>query len=77
MVKEHERVVLQKNMSDHGLVAGDVGTVIHVHKGGKAFEVEFFALDGRTIAIDTLRRADVRPGGAREMLHARPLAGAA
>jgi hypothetical protein len=34
MIKEHERVVLKKEVPDHGLKTGDVGTVIHVHKKG-------------------------------------------
>jgi len=43
MIKEHDR-----------LKEGDVGTVVHVYKKGKAFEVEFFTLHGETVAIATL-----------------------
>jgi len=46
MIKEHHRVVLKKEVPDHGLKTGDVGTVIHVHKKGVAFEVEFLTLQG-------------------------------
>ena len=50
MIKEHDRVVLKKEVPEQGLKTGDVGTVIHVHKKDKAFEVEFVALDGETLA---------------------------
>ena len=45
MIKEHDRVVLKKSVPDEGLKAGDVGTVVHVHDKGRAFEVEFLTLD--------------------------------
>ena len=47
MIKEHDRVVLKKEVPDQGLKTGDVGTVIHVHKKGVAFEVEFLTLQGQ------------------------------
>ena len=50
MIKEHDRVVLKEEVPEQGLKTGDVGTVIHVHKKDKAFEVEFVALDGETLA---------------------------
>jgi hypothetical protein len=50
MIKEHDRIVLTCDVSENGLKAGDVGTVIHIHERGKAMEVEFLALDGETMA---------------------------
>ena len=61
MIKEHDRVVLKKELPDQGLQTGDVGTVILVHKEGKAFEVEFLTLQGETVAIATLEASQVRP----------------
>jgi len=52
---------------------GDVGTIVHVHVGGKGFEVEFVALDGETVAVASLTAAELRPVGRREIIHARPL----
>ena len=46
---------------------------MHVHGGGKGFEVEFVALDGETIAVVTLTPTELRPVGRREIVHARPL----
>ena len=40
MIKEHDCVVLTANDPDGGLVAGGVGTVVHLHKGGEGYEVE-------------------------------------
>jgi hypothetical protein len=73
MIKEHDRVVLTKAIPDQGLTAGDVGTVVHVHKKGEAFEVEFLTLHGETVAIATLAASQVRPVQKREITHARLL----
>jgi len=73
MIKEHDRVVLTKEVPAEGLKSGDVGTVIHVHKKDKAFEVEFVALDGETLAIATLDASDIRPVQRKEITHARAL----
>ena len=74
MIKEHDRVVLAANVPSEGLVAGDVGTVVHVYRDGQAYEVEFFTLEGKTAAVITLESSQVRPVGKREITHARELA---
>ena len=74
MIKEHDRVVLTAELPAEKLTAGDVGTVVHVHRAGEAFEVEFVSLDGETVAVVTLERAQVRPVGSREITHARRVA---
>ena len=56
------------------LEIGDVGTVVHVYQDGKAFEVEFTALDGHTAAVATVDASQVRPISSREITHARELA---
>lgn len=76
MIKEHDRVVLKGEVPEEGLKAGDVGTVVHVHKGGEAFEVEFVTLGGETVAVATLLASQVRPVRRREITHARSLSGA-
>ena len=73
-IKEHDRVVLTANLIDEKLAAGDVGTVVHVYREGGAFEVEFVSLDGETVAVVTLERAQVRPVERREITHARRVA---
>ena len=73
MIAEHERVVLLTNMPAEGLVAGDVGTVVHCYSDGAAYEVEFFALDGHTTAVVTLEANQVRPVTRRDMAHTREL----
>lgn len=73
-IKEHDRVVLTTDVPSERLTAGDVGTVVHVHDGGAAFEVEFVSLVGGTIAIATLERAQVRPIDPGDITHARRVA---
>jgi hypothetical protein len=41
MIQERDRVVLQTDIPAHGLRAGDVGTVVMVHQGGKAIPSSF------------------------------------
>lgn len=76
MIKEHQRVVLKSPVSDKGLEAGDVGTVVHVYRDGEAYEVEFVALDGQTVAVATLEGSELRPVSPREIPHARELVAA-
>lgn len=73
MIKEHERVVLKAPLRAEGLEAGDVGTVVHVYKDGRAYEVEFTTLAGKTAAVVTVETSQVRPVGKREITHARTL----
>lgn len=73
MIKELESAVLAVDLPAYRLKAGDVGTVVHVHERGAAYEVEFVALDGETIAVATLTESELRPVGRREIVHARPL----
>ena len=73
MINEHDRVVLTTSVPSEGLEEGDVGTVVHVYKYGKAYEVEFVTLDGRTAAVVTLESSRVRPVTARDITHTREL----
>jgi hypothetical protein len=73
VISEHERVVLTEPVAAEGLVAGDVGTVVHVYPDGKAYEVEFTTLAGDTVAVATIEATSVRPVTGREITHAREL----
>jgi len=73
MIKEHDRIALKTNLPAQKLKAGDIGTVIHVHKKGAAFEVEFLTLHGETAAVTTLEASQVRPIQKKEIAHARLL----
>jgi Domain of unknown function (DUF4926) len=76
MIKEHDCVVLTANIPKEALEAGDVGTVVHIHKGGEAYEVEFMTLTGETVAIVTLFANQVRPLNRRDLAHTRELTSA-
>ncbi|HET7463069.1 MAG TPA: DUF4926 domain-containing protein [Longimicrobium sp.] len=54
-----DAVVLLRDLPDAGLRAGDVGAVVHLYSP-EAFEVEFVARSGETVALRTLSAADVR-----------------
>jgi hypothetical protein len=72
-IKEHDCVVLTKNLPLENLEAGDVGTVVHIHKDGAAYEVEFVTLAGDTVAVATVEASDVRPVSKRDLNHVREL----
>lgn len=73
MIKEHECVVLLQDLPENSLKAGDIGTVVHIHKGGMGYEVEFMTLAGQTMAIVTLSPAQLRPISRRDVAHVREL----
>ncbi len=73
MLKEHDQTVLTTDIHEEGLKAGDVGTIVHVHRQGEAFEVEFLTLDGHTAAITTVPASHTRPVTDRDMSHAREI----
>ena len=73
MIKEHDCVVLTANLADEGFEAGDIGTVVHIHKGGAGYEVEFMTLTGETVAIVTLLADQVRLLNRRDLAHTREL----
>lgn len=71
MFKEHERIVLITDVLEEGLVAGDVGTIVHIHPRGEAFVVEFLTLDGNMAAIATVLPSQARLVSDRDITHAR------
>jgi hypothetical protein len=73
MIKEHDLVVLGTSVPSEGLVAGDVGTVVHIYHDGQAYEVEFTTLEGKTAAVITVEASQIRSVGHREISHAREL----
>ena len=73
MIKEHGRVVLKIAIPGEGLEAGDVGTVVHTYRDGRAYEVEFTTLAGKTAAVVTVQATNVRPVKKWEITHAREL----
>lgn len=71
MIEELDLVALESALPAHGLVAGDIGTVVMVHDNGKGYEVEFMTSDSTTIAVVPLEANKVRPPSDHEALHAR------
>ena len=74
MFNELDTVVLSRDLKEHDLTRGDVGTVVHVYAENKAYEVEFVTGEGKTIAVLTLTQSDIRPMERQEILHVRPYA---
>ena len=62
-LKELDVVALVKDLPEHALRRGSVGTIVHVHSPAPgrppAYEVEFVDRDGKTYALVTLQAQDV------------------
>jgi hypothetical protein len=73
-IKQYDRIVLTQDLPNSVLKNGDVGTVVEIYKNDEAYEVEFFALDGSTVAVETVPAHLVKPVSGRMVLHTRELA---
>ena len=73
MVHELDTVVIMRDIPERGIVSGDVGVVAYMYSDNRGAEVEFVSGEGATLAVETLPISDLRPFGAREILHARSL----
>jgi len=78
---ELERFVLTEDLPEHGLNAGDLGTIVMVHNrpgdtskgdysGPKGYTAEFTYLTGETRAVVDLRPDQVRPAERGEVAQA-------
>jgi Domain of unknown function (DUF4926) len=74
-LRELDLAELRQDLPAVGLEAGDEGTVVLVHENGEAYEIEFVAGNGRTVAVETLTAGEVEPFAGPRILHARRLAG--
>ena len=64
-------MILTEDLPEYGLKAGDIGTVVLLHQGGKGYEVEFAMLDGETLAVASVFASQVRLAMPNEIPHAR------
>jgi hypothetical protein len=55
-----EVVLLAREIPEHGLTAGHLGTVVETYPATDGLEVEFVDDEGETIAVLTLEDNDVR-----------------
>ncbi len=65
-------VVLERDLREHGLRKGDLGTVVETY-AAKGLEVEFMTAAGDTVAVVTLTVDDVRTAGEDDMVAVRSL----
>ncbi len=67
-----ETVVLRRDLPEHGLQQGDLGTVVELYEPD-GLEVEFVTASGKTQAVVTLRVKDVRKVEPSDMMTVRRL----
>jgi hypothetical protein len=60
VIKERERAVLKTVVPAEGSEVGNVGKAVHLYGDGRACEVGFVTLDGKTAAVATLEASQVR-----------------
>ena len=54
-----DTVVLNRDLPEHGLKLGDLGTIVEIYEPD-GIEVEFVTASGRTGALLTLKVSDIR-----------------
>jgi len=74
MIKELDIIALTVDLPEEQLKAGDMGTVVHIYQGQKAYEVEFMTLDGETVGVVHLLPSQARAIGHHEIANTRRLA---
>ncbi len=81
MINDFDRVVLTCDIPSKKLKKGDIGTVVMIHpkvklvsSENRGFEVEFFTLDGNTLAVETLLPNQIRSVKTNEVAHVREVA---
>ncbi|CAN7534245.1 DUF4926 domain-containing protein [Caulobacter sp. LjRoot300] len=79
MIAQHAYAVLTRDIPEHGLLAGDVGVVIHIHRKPGAdtpdgYMLEMFSLDGVSLDEVSVTADAVRPALETDRLHARTVA---
>jgi len=68
-----DTVVLDRDLPQHGLRAGDLGAVVEVYEPA-GLEVEFVTASGKTQALVTLNVEDVRPVQENDLVAVRSVA---
>ena len=57
-------VILTRDLPEHGVRTGDIGTVVERHEvssdGDEGYSVEFFDMAGNTVAVATLPASALR-----------------
>jgi len=51
ILNELDVVALMTPVPDHGLGVGQTGTIVYVHRGGEAYEVEFPLAPRRSVVL--------------------------
>jgi hypothetical protein len=59
-IAPYERVYITEDLEHTPYVKGDVGVVAYIYDDGSAVEVEFFAIDGTTLSVETVAADMVR-----------------
>jgi hypothetical protein len=66
-IREHDAVVLLRDLPDSSLVAGDSGVVVYVYDNARAFEVEFANPDRKprfvVVTVDASDLLKLQPRG--------------
>jgi hypothetical protein len=71
-----DAVVLVRDLPEHGIWRGDLGAIVEVYEPD-GVEVEFVRASGRTQALVTLSKEDVRPVGDSDQIAVRSVEQAA
>lgn len=65
-----DSAVLERDIPEHSLCRGDLGTVVEIYEPD-GLEVEFVTASGDTEAVLTLHESDVRPAEPNDLISVR------
>ncbi|MCG3164568.1 MAG: hypothetical protein POELPBGB_00322 [Bacteroidia bacterium] len=60
MIRTFERVYITEDLTGTPYVKVDVGVVAHIYDNAKGYEIEFFAIDGTTLSVETVPASIVK-----------------
>ncbi len=70
MIKEFDRVYLLEDLKNTPFIKGDVGTIVFIYPKQEGYEVEFIALDGSTLGVETVQAGQVKSvKGIKKVIH--------
>lgn len=73
MIRENDQVVLNVDIPEHGLAAGDIGKVSSAKNGENSILVGFYTLRGDHVVTTQLQRNEVRNIQEKEIAHVRAI----
>ena len=75
-IAEQNEAVLTRDLPEHNLRRGDVGTVVSIQYGEDGavagYTLEIFSITGQSLGVANVEATAIREAGSEDVTHARP-----